>query len=462
MANPAPVSYSSPVQKVGGGREIFPNRLLDLLAGIEDGQWVKANTNTFESIWPSDKTPNYGPSVGKEWMVINAWSSMGWDSKRHRICLFGGGHANTNDSALYIWDGNSGEWMVGYYTPENVVGDNPNGDQQTKDGHLVHPQSAHTYSGNNYLPTLDRFYTHGGAATQWGGGFRYYDPALGEYRTLGGYLCQLDLAGKGFVGGGTGNNWIRAEGKPLPGARAWEVLDYIGRGVPVTFTSATSGGSDVRVEDGVDVVYRIGAVETVKNLRRIRMPSLDITTHTSEHIGRVFSQGTSQDIGCAIERHADLMFVSGKNAERFWDLKTAGSTNSWKVPEFSNTDLYTEYMADRNYAEGTKGVTPGCAADDKRTGVFVWLNGGRVYRVTPPPGNPTPITGWGIERVADETVTRPLTADEIRVQNGSWLAGVWGKWKYAKDLDCYVGLQHPKNGDVWLWRPPGWTDPRGN
>ena len=81
MANPVPVSYSSPVQKVGGGREIFPNRLLDLLAGIEDGQWVKANTNTFESIFPSDKTPNYGPSMGKEWMVINAWSSMAWASR---------------------------------------------------------------------------------------------------------------------------------------------------------------------------------------------------------------------------------------------------------------------------------------------------------------------------------------------------------------------------------------------
>ena len=50
MANPVPVSYSSPVQKVGGGREIFPNRLLNLLAGIEDGQWVKANTNTYQSI----------------------------------------------------------------------------------------------------------------------------------------------------------------------------------------------------------------------------------------------------------------------------------------------------------------------------------------------------------------------------------------------------------------------------
>lgn len=461
MANPAPLTYTSPVQRVGGGRDVFPNRLLNLLAGIADGQFVKANTNTFESIFPSDKAPNYGPSLGKEWMVINAWSSMGWDSKRHRICLFGGGHANTNDSALYVWDGESGQWMVGYYTPENVVGENPNGDQQTKDGHLVHPQSAHTYSGNNYLPVLDRFYTHGGAATQWGGGWRYYDLVLAEYRNLAGYLCQLELAGKGFVGGGTGNNWIREGGKRLPGARAWEVLDYIGRGVPITFTGGVSGGSDVRVEDGVDVVYKVGASETVKNLRRIRMPSLDITTHTSEHIGRVWTNGTSQDIGCAIEHSSNLMFVSGQNAERFWDIKTAGPTNNWQVPTFTDTELYAEYMAERSYKSGTKSVCPGVASDPKRPGVYVWLNGGRVYRITPPPGTPTPTAGWTIERVADETVTRPLTADEISAQNGAFLASVWGKWKYAPDLDCFVGMQHPKNGDVWLWRPPGWTDPRG-
>ena len=76
MANPVPLTYTSPVQRVGGGREVFPNRLLNLLAGIADGQFVKANTNTFESIFPSDKVPNYGPSLGKEWMVINAWSSI--------------------------------------------------------------------------------------------------------------------------------------------------------------------------------------------------------------------------------------------------------------------------------------------------------------------------------------------------------------------------------------------------
>ena len=36
MANPVPVSYSSPVQKVGGGREIFPNASLDLIAAAPE------------------------------------------------------------------------------------------------------------------------------------------------------------------------------------------------------------------------------------------------------------------------------------------------------------------------------------------------------------------------------------------------------------------------------------------
>ena len=460
MANPVPVSYSSPVQKVGGGREIFPNRLLDLLAGIQDGQWVKANTNTYQSIWPRTKTPNYGPGLGYEAFVINAWSSMAWDSKRHRICLWGGGHANTDDSALYIWDGNSGEWRVGYYTPAVEIGTDPSGDKKSMDGHLVTPVSSHTYSGNNYLPVLDRFYTHGGAADQTGGGFRVYDQATSAYRNIAGYLCQLDLAGQGFVSGTTGSNWIRTGGKALPGAQAWEVLDYIGAGMAVTFTSAVAGGSDVRVENGVDVVYRVGSSEGAKNLRKITMPSLDITTHTIEHLGRVWTYGLGEDIGCALDPTANIMFVAAQSADRFWDIKTAGATNNWQVPTFTNATLYSQYIADRYY-EGTRRTAPGCASDDVRGGVFVWMNGGKVYHITPPAGNPTPAAGWSIALVADETVTRPLSSDEIRAQNGSWLPGVWGKWKYASDLDAYVGLQHPNNGDVWLWRPPGWTDPRG-
>jgi hypothetical protein len=61
VANPVPVTYSSPVSKVGGGREIFPNASLDLLASIPDGQWVKANMNAYSSVWPpADLRPVYG------------------------------------------------------------------------------------------------------------------------------------------------------------------------------------------------------------------------------------------------------------------------------------------------------------------------------------------------------------------------------------------------------------------
>ena len=67
--------------------------------------------------------------------------------------------------------------------------------------------------------------------------------------------------------------------------------------------------------------------------------------------------------------------------------------------------------------------------------------------------------GWHIEVAADETATRPMTA--VEVVNSGWRGSVWGKFKYAADLDCYVGMQHSANGDVWLWRPPGWADPRG-
>lgn len=55
-----------------------------LLTNLPENGWVQLNINEFRDVWtPLDQRPNPpAPSVGGPWGVIEAWSSMAWDSKR--------------------------------------------------------------------------------------------------------------------------------------------------------------------------------------------------------------------------------------------------------------------------------------------------------------------------------------------------------------------------------------------
>ena len=81
MANPVPVSYSSPVQKVGGGREIFPNASLDLIAAAPENSWVLLSSASWQSIWlPNDERVEAlgGPLTPRA--IVMCWASFAYDT----------------------------------------------------------------------------------------------------------------------------------------------------------------------------------------------------------------------------------------------------------------------------------------------------------------------------------------------------------------------------------------------
>lgn len=466
MANPSPVSYSSPVPKVGGGRERFPNALLDLIAATPEGGWLKINNNNFFSgAVPSDAYIPTQSTASQSWKVIGAWSSIGWDSKRHKFYLFGGGHANTADSTLYQFDAVTGLWSIAYYSPETevVVGSTPPA-TRCVGGTLNAPVSAHTYCNNNYLPVLDRFYHPGGANVGAGDQHKVFNPDGSTARALSGYIAQLPLAGAGFVGGLPGSNPVRLGAPRLPGARAWTALDYGGVGVVNNPTSFISCASDVAVENGVDVVYQMHRSGTSKRLTKIVMPSLDISTHVCTLEGITWSYGVDSDATGALDRDKQAFLIVGSNWG-FWDLKSTRVNNRLQEPIFDASAALTQIQTEALSVRGNYG-TVGMAADPIRGGLVIWGHGARVYRVTPPAGSPTPATGWTIEFLNDgsSAAPRPMTYEEHvasgYVTNGTIASGTLGKWRYASDLDCFVGMQGWYAGDVWLWKPIGWQDPR--
>lgn len=89
--------------------------------------------------------------------VISAWSGAALDTKRSRLILFGGGHADYAGNELYAFDVNKLEW-------ERVTDPFPNPKDDDSDENADGtPQSRHSYGGLAYLAHRDRFFALGGS-----------------------------------------------------------------------------------------------------------------------------------------------------------------------------------------------------------------------------------------------------------------------------------------------------------
>ena len=458
MANPVPVSYSSTVQKVGGGREIFPNASLDLIAAAPENSWVKLNATTYNSAWPPvDYRAPYGGGTSNPATIIGAWSGFAWDSKRSRLLLWGGGHANSSGNELFSWDATTRQWSVGLY-PSDVIPTVGASAYDTVDGARKSPLSSHTYASNHYLPTLDRMVVFGGAAHSTGGGMVLREPpgaASPPLRDVGCYTVQPGLLGLGFVGGDSGSNPHRntTVGVNLPGARAWEMRDWASPDAQGfwKFGARTNSGVDVRQESGVDVAYALFA----SNAWRIAF-SPDWRNDVITKAGNYWSETQDTLRAVALHNRANI-FVSTGNATKpltFWDLDYAGPANNDKSVRAENLGG----PGAASFLSETINKA-GMAYDPVRDRLLVWFDGGRIYEITVPVGKPAPTTGWTAAVLVDPVSPRPQTPAEMGPTNAG--SGVTGKWRYAPDLDAFIGLQHKIDGNVWAFKPAQWQDPRG-
>jgi hypothetical protein len=95
----------------------------------------------------------------------------------------------------------------------------------------------------------------------------------------------------------------------------------------------------------------------------------------------------------------------------------------------------------------------------------MWSEGGEVFGLTHLGGS---LTGnWNVERLraneGNPGETRPKTRAELDLESFGVYSksdtGVTGKWKWARDLNAFVGLQHTYFGNVWIYKPHNWTMP---
>ena len=69
--------------------------LLNTLSATPERSWVRVNLNNYQDVWaPDDLRPLNLASNPTPEKIIIAWSSFAWDTKRGKLILYGGGHAN--------------------------------------------------------------------------------------------------------------------------------------------------------------------------------------------------------------------------------------------------------------------------------------------------------------------------------------------------------------------------------
>lgn len=127
---------------------------------LEPGEWYEIpNSQLAEAGVFPDPLP---PGTTGIRSIIDAWSGGVYDTKRERLLIWGGGHADYAGNEIYAFDLNSFTWSrIWGPTPVETIPTDAKAYQSYPDGS---PSSRHTYSNIAYIPEpYDLFYNHGGS-----------------------------------------------------------------------------------------------------------------------------------------------------------------------------------------------------------------------------------------------------------------------------------------------------------
>lgn len=449
-----------------GGR--FANALVDLVAAAPENSWIKVNLNDFWTVWPpEDFQPcrnKAEPNPGTPSSVIGKWSSFAWDAARSRLILYGGGHANYDGNEVYIFDGNTRQWSLAFYPTDVELFDAATSEYVTVDGTLHSPVSAHTYDNSDYLPKLDRFVTFGGGAAHRGGSFVVHDGAA--TRPSGPYTLDLTNAGLGMVGGVTGSNVKRysSANVNLQGANAWAVRDYYKDhpdpdGAIPFLRGHVSSATAYAEENGHDVLY----LTTYGGfyLHRIEFVDADYRNDLISLVGYPSQAPMDAVATMAFDPVKRIALSLGqKTRSHFWGWDVSG-------PPVAGFGVTTAGLTGPGVAAWLDAFVSmhGIDYDPVNSRFTMWSEGGQVFSLSHGGGSLS--SNWSIEELRQNSgtpgVDRPKTRAELDQEAfGAYQKadeGVNGKWKWASDLNAFVGLQHNYFGNVWIYKPGSWVAP---
>jgi len=409
--------------------------LLDLLAEHPEGEWLLGNLNEFSDVWTPDEL---AASFGTPAKIIEAWGSFAWDSRRGDLIIYGGGHANYSGNDVYRWRASTRLWERASL-PSAVTVD-PTGIDVTVDGPEHAPVSAHTYDNSLYLRGVDRLVTFGGAKFAQSGPYQEATEDGSGIRLTGPYFFDPSKADANKVGGLTGSHLGTTPS--ITGGEMWENRDiYENLGVPQLrpggfIETASAYASD----QGTDTIFITGRVDgsSTENLFQYQVSDIsDPTTDLWKLVGVTFDSFGGQGAG-AYDSKLNLFVRTTPDKFVYWDLNNPGGNNQNVL--FTPAPTNSQFVLDRNY---------GIDYDPIRDQYLLWNGGADVWAMKSP--GAIKRDGWTITAQTLPALPVPSTAVG---------RGVLGKWKYVAELDSFVGLTDPTSGNVWIYKPIGWVDPR--
>jgi hypothetical protein len=433
------------------------NPLLLMIEQMPEKTWVRANQNTFGSVWtPSQYQVLSGSGYGANTSaIIRSWSSFAWDSKRGNMIIYGGGHANYGGNDIYTWKSSTLCWQRSSLpTQIEQVPGFPDVFWRTVDNGAS-PLSSHTYDNNVFLTQFDRFLTFGGYV--FNAGTPYYKVLTdGSIRSTGPYIFDPNRADGSKVGGADGTGVDPS----TPGGQMWQNRDIYanlkGSPLPAGFYS---GMAVQTVENGKDVVYVVGAIQNNNSLYRYQINDVNDPSKDSWTLVGGETNLSGQGAGAYDPNNRIFLRTGFPSAPYpwggmspdypflYWDIKHPGPIQIVTVAN----------LIDNTNGALTFGDLPvtGMDFDPIRKRFVLWGGGNYVYTLTEPDGT----NAW---RLSIDNVGFAIGPGGTSLANDieGLPGGILGKWHYAADLDVFVGLKNPYNGEVWVYKPEGWSPPQ--
>jgi hypothetical protein len=130
---------------------------------LKPGAWYAVPNSHLSAVLPNPVPPGWtGPSA-----IMSAWSGGTYDTKRDRLIVWGGGHADYGGNEIYTFDITTLTWSRVWGPSPNIPQPPATCAETYSDGN---PVSRHTYGGLQYLPVQDKFWIYGGSLYCQGGG----------------------------------------------------------------------------------------------------------------------------------------------------------------------------------------------------------------------------------------------------------------------------------------------------
>ena len=341
--------------------------------------------------------------------------------------------------------------------PSDVVGPFGPNAFNAIDGAFAAPVGAHTYDNNIYLPFIDRLLVLGGSP--WNTAWPFMVPTGPDTaRITGPYTFDPAKADGNRVGGTTGSH-VKKFG-PYPeiiGGMMWQNRDLYAflpqATLPVNFAGGTTAYAGSSGKDVVFLSAGRNVYSTQQTLFQYELTDPDDSLSDRMSIVGVFGSGLSGRGAGAYDPDLNAFVRTAKSSPRYdvldgrfgyWNLATPGAGN--KNVTFTPTDLSGSWKLDRGF---------GLDYDPIRRQYLLW-GGDELVWVLKPPASLS-AAGWTIELAPPSPTVGPVYPYAGYTQEPG--GGVLGKWKYIPELDVFMGLENPAQGNVWLYKPIGWTRP---